>query len=114
MPRGGTLRLAARIDNGRAASPQPPNGALGERALPGEEELSLEVQDEGVGIPAEQLDGIFQPFHGGFAKGSGLGLAIVQRIVSDHQGEIHVASDVGKGTSVKVTLPLPAGVGTAA
>ena len=41
----------------------------------------LVVQDEGVGIPAEELDGIFQPFHGAFAKGSGLGLAIVHRIV---------------------------------
>jgi two-component system nitrogen regulation sensor histidine kinase GlnL len=64
----------------------------------------LEVQDEGVGIPPEELDGIFQPFHGTFARGSGLGLAIVQRIVSDYNGEIQVTSSVGKGTTVRVRL----------
>ena len=88
MPQGGRLKLVARLQSS-------PDGAR----------LVLEVQDQGVGIAAEELDGIFQPFQGGFAKGSGLGLAIVQRIVSDHDGEIHVASEVGKGTSVRVSLP---------
>jgi signal transduction histidine kinase len=91
MAQGGRLKLDARLE----ASP------TGRR-------LVLEIHDQGVGIPAEDLDGIFQPFHGGFAKGSGLGLAIVQRIVSDHEGEIQVKSEVGKGTSVKVTLPAAA------
>jgi signal transduction histidine kinase len=59
-----------------------------------------------VGILAEQLDSLFQPFHGSFARGSGLGLAIVHRIVSDHKGEIQVESEVGKGTTVLVKLPL--------
>ena len=48
----------------------------------------LTVRDEGVGIPPEELDRLFQPFHGTFAQGSGLGLAIVHRIVSDYNGEI--------------------------
>ena len=64
----------------------------------------LEVEDEGVGIPPEELDGIFQPFHGTFARGSGLGLAIVHRIVSDYGGEIQVTSSVGKGTKISVRL----------
>ena len=55
------------------------------------------VQDEGVGIPPEELDGLFQPFHGTFAKGSGLGLAIVHRIVTDYNGEIQVSSQPGRG-----------------
>ena len=49
---------------------------------------------------AEELDGIFQPFHGAFAKGSGLGLAIVHRIVTDYSGEIQVSSTPGAGTTV--------------
>ncbi len=65
----------------------------------------LTVQDEGVGIPAEDLDAIFQPFHGRFAKGSGLGLAIVHRIVADYNGEIQVSSQAGRGTTVCVRLP---------
>ncbi len=85
MPSGGRLRLAVR------SIPDPPAAVL-------------DVEDEGVGIPAEELDGIFQPFHGSFAHGSGLGLAIVHRIVSDYGGEVQVTSAVGKGTTVTVRL----------
>ncbi len=66
----------------------------------------LAVEDEGVGIPQEELDGIFQPFRGAFFKGSGLGLSIVHRIVSDYGGEIQVTSERGKGTTVTVSLPV--------
>jgi signal transduction histidine kinase len=66
----------------------------------------LTVRDEGVGIPPEQLDRLFQPFHGTFAQGSGLGLAIVHRIVTDYNGSIQVSSTVGTGTTVLVRLPL--------
>ena len=65
----------------------------------------IEVQDEGIGIPAGDLDRLFQPFHGSFSKGSGLGLAIVHRIVTDYQGEIRVSSRQGAGTTVSVRLP---------
>jgi two-component system sensor histidine kinase PilS (NtrC family) len=86
MPTGGRLRLAAEVD---AQS----------------EGVVVTVADEGVGIPADELDGLFQPFHGKFAKGSGLGLAIVHRIVTDYNGEIQVSSQPGRGTSVSVRLP---------
>ena len=49
-------------------------------------------QDQGCGIPAEELDVIFQPFHSSFEKGTGLGLAIVHRIVTDYNGTIQVSS----------------------
>jgi len=65
----------------------------------------ITVQDEGVGMAAEEQAGLFQPFHGSFAKGSGLGLAIVHRIVSDYNGEIRVSSQAGTGTTVSVRLP---------
>jgi two-component system sensor histidine kinase PilS (NtrC family) len=66
----------------------------------------LTVEDAGRGIPAEELDLVFQPFHSSFEKGSGLGLAIVHRIVTDYNGTINVSSKVGEGTSVTVRLPL--------
>jgi two-component system, NtrC family, sensor histidine kinase PilS len=65
----------------------------------------LSVKDEGVGIAPEDIDGLFQPFHGSFAKGSGLGLAIVHRIVTDYSGHIQVSSQPGAGTTIDVRLP---------
>ncbi len=70
----------------------------------------ISVKDEGIGIPPEELEGLFQPFHGTFAKGSGLGLAIVHRIVTDYHGEIRVSSQPGAGTTVSVQLPARAEV----
>ncbi|MEI6668394.1 MAG: ATP-binding protein [Acidobacteriota bacterium] len=86
MPNGGCLLLAAHQG-------------------PAQREAVIVVSDEGVGIEDADLDAIFQPFHGSFAKGSGLGMAIVHRIVSDHGGEIRVTSNPGAGTVVEVRLP---------
>jgi two-component system sensor histidine kinase PilS (NtrC family) len=86
MPNGGHLRLVGACN-------------------PGGEGVVITVQDEGVGIPPEELDALFQPFHGTFAQGSGLGLAIVHRIVTDYNGEIRVSSQPGHGTTVAVHLP---------
>jgi signal transduction histidine kinase len=63
------------------------------------------VTDEGIGIDPEELDGIIQPFRGGFARGTGLGLSIVHRIVSDYGGELLMTSQRGRGTTVTVKLP---------
>ena len=86
MPNGGRLSLAVAND--------PVSGGV-----------VLSVQDEGVGMSAEEIDGLFQPFHGGFANGSGLGLAIVHRIVTDYSGVIEVNSHPGHGTTMRVQLP---------
>lgn len=93
MPDGGRLLLRAAIE-------------------PSSEGIVLSVQDEGVGIPADELGNLFEPFQGRFAKGSGLGLAIVNRIVSDYNGEIQVRSQAGEGTTVSVRLPVRATVTT--
>jgi two-component system, NtrC family, sensor histidine kinase PilS len=69
-------------------------------------EVVVGVQDEGVGIAPEEMDEIFQPFRGTFARGAGLGLSIVHRIASDYGGEVRVTSEKGKGTRVDVALPL--------
>jgi two-component system sensor histidine kinase PilS (NtrC family) len=90
MPSGGRLRLAVATDQ-RAGT---------------DGEVVLTVQDEGRGIPAEELDGIFQPFRSSFDRGTGLGLAIVHRIVTDYGGTIQVSSAVGTGTTMRVRFPL--------
>jgi two-component system sensor histidine kinase PilS (NtrC family) len=86
MPNGGRLHLIGASDDSSSG-------------------VVLTVRDEGIGMPPEEVDGLFQPFHGSFAQGSGLGLAIVHRIVSDYNGEIRVNSTPGVGTSVAVHLP---------
>ncbi len=86
MPEGGRLRLSATLESSS-------------------DSVVLTVHDQGTGIPAAELDSLFQPFHGRFAKGSGLGLAIVHRIVSDYNGEILVSSHPESGTTVSVRLP---------
>jgi two-component system sensor histidine kinase PilS (NtrC family) len=91
MPVGGELTMAAWLDS--------KEGGAGE--------LVISVRDRGCGIPRDQLDDVFQPFHGTFRKGTGLGLAIVHRIVSDYGGRIHVSSTVGEGTTISARLPLP-------
>ena len=65
----------------------------------------LQVEDEGVGIPPEDVDSIFQPFRGSFGKGTGLGLAIVHRIVTDYGGNIEVKPRAGGGTMFRVLFP---------
>jgi signal transduction histidine kinase len=64
------------------------------------------VQDEGVGIPPEDIDTIFQPFHSSFDKGTGLGLAIVHRVVTDYGGTIQVSSSADSGTTIRVRMPV--------
>ncbi len=71
--------------------------------------VTLAVTDEGIGIEPDELDGILQPFHGGFERGTGLGLSIVHRIVSDYGGELSITSARGKGTTVTVKLPAATG-----
>jgi len=75
------------------------------------EELVIRVSDTGMGIPSEALPKIFGRFYrvkqpGGEIKGTGLGLAIVKKIVMMHNGRIEVESEVGRGTTFTVFLPL--------
>jgi two-component system, OmpR family, sensor histidine kinase VicK len=75
-----------------------------------EHQVIFQVQDEGVGISAEDQAHLFEPFYkignGKNASGAGLGLAIAKRIVDLHRGTITLHSEVGVGTTVTVTLPL--------
>ncbi|GAB4234687.1 MAG: ATP-binding protein [Deltaproteobacteria bacterium] len=78
-------------------------------------EFAFVVQDTGVGIPAEDLDRIFEPYFTTKASGLGLGLVLSKKIVDAHGGEILVDSRPGAGTRIQVALPpaptAPAGRG---
>jgi len=67
----------------------------------------LEIKDNGVGIPKDNLRKIFDPFFStkSFDEGSGLGLFVVHKIIDGLDGEIEVTSEVGKGTCFKIQLP---------
>ena len=69
-------------------------------------ELIVEVTDSGVGIPAADLASIFEPFFTTkeVGIGTGLGLSIVKNIVRNHDGEVVVRSEVGRGTTFRITL----------
>lgn len=95
MPRGGHLRVEV-CEN------------------PHTQMVELSVADSGIGIPADRLRLIFEPFyttkepdangHGG----TGLGLSVCRQIIEQHQGRIRVESLVGKGSTFTVKLPLKA------
>jgi signal transduction histidine kinase len=79
--------------------------------------LRLAVSDRGIGIPEDQLDEIFEPFHqvGDPAHarregGTGLGLSIVKALVDRNRGTVSVESEIGVGTTISVWLPV-AGAG---
>jgi signal transduction histidine kinase len=66
----------------------------------------ISIADTGPGIPSEQLERIFTPFHTTKEDGTGLGLAIVKKLIDFHGGVIDVESEVGKGTVFHIFLPL--------
>jgi two-component system sensor histidine kinase PilS (NtrC family) len=70
-------------------------------------DVEVVVVDRGVGIPADTLERVFEPFYTTRPKGTGLGLALVHRMVEAHAGQIQVRSEPGQGTMVRVVLPSP-------
>jgi signal transduction histidine kinase len=91
----GTVTLRA------AAEPTAPDRVL----------LRLEVEDTGVGMRADELEGIFEPFRqvGDVERrsgGTGLGLAITRALVTDMDGQVRVSSEPGRGTRFSVELPM--------
>jgi signal transduction histidine kinase len=91
MPQGGTLTL--RVAAGRAEH--------------GASAIVIEFADTGTGIKPEDLSKVWEPFFTTKeeGKGTGLGLAICRRIVEEHKGTIDIGSRVGRGTTVRITLP---------
>lgn len=73
-----------------------------------EDWAEIEFSDTGKGIAPENLDKLYQPFFTTKAKGIGLGLAVSKKIVDQHNGRIHLSSELGKGTTFTISLPIAA------
>jgi signal transduction histidine kinase len=86
MPSGGTLTLRTSVNGGEC--------------------IELVVQDEGEGIPAENLDQIFQLYFTTKERGNGLGLSLAMRAIDLHQGTLDVDSTPGEGTAIRIRLPI--------
>ncbi len=76
--------------------------------------VTIQVQDQGIGIPLEDQRQLFEPFHRGknvrTIPGTGLGLVVVKKCVDLHQGTIEITSVVGAGTTCLVTLPMESAI----
>lgn len=99
-----------------AADAMPEGGTLTVRTAPttlgdGGPGVLISIADTGVGIPAEHLGKIMEPFFTTKeeGKGTGLGLPICRRVVEEHDGTIGIASTVGKGTTMSIVLPAGTG-----
>ena len=93
MPGGGRLTItAAYVEGGTVRNPQ--------------SAIRIQVSDTGVGISEEHMGKIFEPLFTTKAKGMGLGLAVSKTLLERHGGTIEVESQVGKGTTFTVRLPL--------
>jgi len=68
--------------------------------------VELSVTDTGVGMTAEDLERCFEVYFSTKREGTGLGLSTTKRIVEEHGGRIHAVSEVGRGTSFSIVLPL--------
>jgi signal transduction histidine kinase len=71
-----------------------------------DEGVALVVEDDGPGVPADQRERIFEPFHTGRGEGTGLGLAIVKSVAEDHRAGVRIGSsaDLG-GSRFEILIP---------
>ncbi len=111
---GDPIHLRRVLDNllGNARKFTPAGGCISLRLVQEGENLVLKVADTGIGIPEDQLGRIFERFYqvdGSMSRrygGAGLGLALVKEIVEEHGGTVSVESEVGRGSTFTVTLPV--------
>lgn len=118
MPEGGILTVTCRCISTEQAKSQscwatnaihstdPMQSRESQQMLLVKQWLELVVSDTGIGIAADQIEQIFQPFHTTKAHGIGLGLPITRRLIEDHRGQICIESQLGYGAAVLVHLPL--------
>jgi signal transduction histidine kinase len=109
---GDALQLVRVYQNliANALKHNPPGLTLILEAKPTDNQLHCTVTDDGIGIPPEQCDRLFDPYFRGSQKpksvGLGLGLYLCRQIIEAHGGAIGVRSRVGEGTTFWFTLPL--------
>jgi len=90
------------VRNGREAMPQ--GGRLSVQGRQVSDSVEIDIADTGVGISPENLSRITDPLYSTKARGLGLGLAIARAILDKNKGSLHVASEVGRGTTFTVRL----------
>jgi PAS domain S-box-containing protein len=70
-----------------------------------EGKISIQIIDQGIGIPKERIPTLGEPFYTTKEKGTGLGLMTCYKIIESHNGELNIQSKVNEGTSIEVLLP---------
>ena len=105
---GGQLQQAVIALATNAIDAMPNGGTLTFRAFAEARRLAIEIEDTGVGIPTEDMSKVFEPFFTTkeVGKGTGLGLAVCYGIITDHNGRLSVRSNVGKGSTFTIFLPI--------
>jgi len=96
------MALGNVLQNAIEASPQ--GGCVRVQVNRFDGQLSLRIEDEGAGVPAELLDRVFEPFFTTRAQGSGLGLAITNRIMKAHGGEVRVSNLASRGARFELVF----------
>jgi two-component system NtrC family sensor kinase len=89
-----------------AAQAMEGNGKLTISTIFDKKQIKIKIADSGPGIPPEVMGKLFSPFFTTKEKGTGLGLAISYGIIERHQGKIDVETDLGKGSTFVITLPV--------
>ena len=105
---GGQIQQAVIVLATNAIDAMPDGGQLTFRVFEQRSRLVIEVEDTGTGIPPENMSKIYEPFFTTkeVGKGTGLGLAVCYGIISEHGGRLSVRSNVGKGTTFSIVLPV--------
>ncbi len=85
MPKGGVLRVSTGVRDSH---------------------VEVNFSDNGVGIPKDKLNKVFEPFYTTKQDGSGLGLMMVYKTIKNHDGSVKLTSEEGQGTTVSVSLPI--------
>ena len=99
-----TQALGNLIKNGIEAMPNKGTLSVSTQLIADEGKVRIEIQDTGIGMSPETLAQVFAPYYTTKDTGTGLGMAIVQRIITDHDGEIFIESEAGVGTTVWIEL----------
>ncbi len=100
--------LANLVTNAIKYSPN--GGTIRLRVVQTETEWLFSIRDQGIGIPADEISSLFQPFkragNVGRIRGTGLGLSIVKEIAQKHGGSVTVQSEIGRGSTFTISLPV--------
>lgn len=104
MPKGGEIRIRMNVIKAQSKA----DILMGDKERHSRDYIEVSLSDTGTGIEKEALGKIFIPFYTTKSdwEGTGLGLSVVDRVINDHEGVIDVESEVGRGTTFRLRLPV--------